>query len=123
MEVQARPAVIVSPASASSFEHDDFEALVWHVVRESGLMADHVEIRLHYLYGDWAEPGWTWVNFFLDEAAKAAITSVVTAITMWGRDWLKSARKRDPAAAPIKAVIYGPDGEILREVEVAPEDA
>jgi hypothetical protein len=117
-----RPAVIVRPASAHSFEHEDFQALVLEVVRETGLMADQVEVRLHYLYGDWAEPGWTWVEFILNEAGKAAVTSVANAIMIWGAIWIRKARRRDPAAAPIKAVIYGPDGEVLREVEVPSEE-
>lgn len=119
---EPRRAVVFHPATAHLFDHEDFEALVRDVNRETGFMADQVEIRLHYLYGDWAEPGWTWVEFILDEAGKAAIGGVVTAIMIWGRDWIKKARQRDPATEPIKAVIYGPAGEILRTVEVRPEE-
>jgi len=116
------PAVLVTPASPYSFDHEDFRSLVWEVTSETGLMADAIDIRLGYLYGDAWPPDWTWVNFILDEAAAAAVGGVITAIGAWGRRWIRRARERDPDAKPIKAVIYGPDGQLLREVEVPPDD-
>lgn len=122
VEAAPRPAVLVAPASPYSFDHEDFRSLVFEVITETDLMADAVQIRLGYLYGDAWPPDWTWVNFILDEAAAAAIGGVVAAIGAWGRGWIKRARQGDPDAKPIKAVIYGPNGDILREVEVPPDD-
>ncbi len=121
IEAEFRASVLVRPASPYAFDHDDFSELVLDLVRESGLMADAVDIRLGYRYGDAGVPGWTWVTFILDEAGRAVVGSIVTAITHWGRKWIKKARERDPDAEPIKAIIYGPDGEVLTEVEVPPE--
>jgi hypothetical protein len=118
-----RPGVLVAPASPRTFDHDDFEALVRELNKETGLMADAVQIRVGYLYGDVWPPGFTWINVILDKATTAAIGAVVAAITSWGRDWIRKARKRNPDAEPIKAIIYGPDGEILRELEVPPDDS
>lgn len=86
-------------------------------------LRDAVQIRVGYLYGDYWPPGFTWINVILDKATTAAIGAVVAAITSWGRDWIKKARERNPDAEPIKAIIYGPDGEILRELEVPPDDS
>lgn len=83
-------------------------------------MADRVEIRLGYLYGDAWPPDWTWINFFLDEAGEAIADAVAAAIVVWAGKWLSRRRSRDPETPPIKAQIYGPDGKLLREVE-APE--
>ncbi|MBA2554514.1 MAG: hypothetical protein H0V10_12675 [Geodermatophilaceae bacterium] len=85
-------------------------------------MADAVQIRRGYNYGGPLPPDWTWINFIVDEATAAAVGSVVTAVGVWGREWIRKARKRDPDALPIRATIYGPTGEVLREVEVRPEE-
>lgn len=122
IEATFRPAVLVAPASPRTFDHDDFSDLVYEVIRETDLMADQVEIRLGYLYGDVWPPGWTWVNFVLEGAAEEAIGGVAAAITIWGRKWIKKARQRGAEADPIKAIIYNSRGEVLREVEVVPED-
>ena len=47
---------------------------------------------------------------------------LAAAFIEWGRDWIRRARERDPSAPPVKAVIYAPNGEVLREVEVPPEN-
>jgi hypothetical protein len=124
IEAELRPGVLVIPASPRAFDpHEDFPALVRELISHNdGLMADAVQIRLGYLYGDAWPPGWTWVTFILDETASAAIRNIVAGITAWGREWIKKARARDPDAEPIKAVIYGSRGEVLSEVEVLPEE-
>jgi hypothetical protein len=122
LEAARRPGVVVSPSSPYPFDHDDFAALVWELINETELMADAVEFRLAYLYGDAGPPGWTWIDVILDKSASAAVDAIVRALVVWGRDWIRKARKRDAEAAPIKAVIYGPQGEVLREVEVPPEE-
>jgi hypothetical protein len=116
------PAVIIRPPTGL-FSDEELGSLVLAINRETGLMADRVEFRLGYLYGDWSEPGWTWVNFVVDEAGRAAIRSLVNAIIEWGRDWIKKARERDPSVEPVKAVIYAPNGEVLEEVEVVPRNS
>jgi hypothetical protein len=115
------PAVIIR-ASTGPFSDQDRAELVLAILRETGLTADRVEFRLGYLYGDWGEAGWTVVSFVVDEAGRAAIGGLVGAIIMWGRDWIKKARERDPSAEPVKAVIYAPNGDVLEEVEVPPEN-
>ncbi len=112
MHAASHPAVVVSPASAYDFEHEHFAKLVFELIKDSDLLADQVEIRLGYLYGDAWPPGWTWVTLVLDKAASEAITAVVTAVLIWGREWISKARRKDPDAKPIKAVIYGPGGEL-----------
>jgi hypothetical protein len=62
------------------------------------------------------------VSFVLDKSAQAAIDAVVIGIAAWGRRWLKRRREKDPNTPPIRAVIYAPNGKVLREVEVKPED-
>lgn len=116
------PAVIIRPPSGL-FSDEDLGSLVLAINRETGLMADRVEFRLGYLYGDWGEPGWTWVNFVVDEAGRAAIRGLVNAIIEWGREWIKKARERDPSVEPVKVVIYAPNGEVLEEVEVPPRNS
>lgn len=123
VEAAWRPAVLVTPASAEEFEHDDFRALVRELVDRAELPADRIDIRLGYLYGDAWPPGWTWVNFILDEAGRTVLDAVIAAMVAWGVDWIRRKRQRDPDARPIKAVIYGPDGKVLREVEARDENA
>lgn len=98
-------------------------SLVLAINRETGLMADRVEFRTGYLYGDAAEPGWTWVSVVLDEAGRAAIRGIVDAIIKWGQDWTRKAREKNPSVEPVKVVIYAENGDVLREVEVPPDDS
>jgi hypothetical protein len=114
-----QPSILVAPSAPRRFDHDDFERLVLSLVEETGIMADAVQIRVGYLYGN-GPSDWTTVNFILDEAGRTAIQAVIQAILSWGREWWKK-RRDDPDAKPIKAILYGPDGEILREVEIQPE--
>lgn len=116
------PSVIVRPVAPEAFDHDDFAALVSAVMGETGLMADRVDIRLGYLYGDYWPPEWTWVEFVLREGAEALVDAVAAAILVWGAEWLRKKRATGADGPPIKAQIYGPDGEILREVEVPEAD-
>jgi hypothetical protein len=116
------PPVVIIRASTGPFSDEDRAGLVLAILRETGLTADRVEFRLGYLYGDSGDPGWTWVSFVVDEVGRAAIRGLVNAIIEWGRDWIRKARERDPGAAPVKAVIYAPNGEVLQEVEVPPEN-
>jgi hypothetical protein len=116
------PPVVVIRAPTGPFSDEDRRGLVLAILRETSLTADRVEFRLGYLYGDWSETGWTCVSFVVDEAGRAAIRDLVSAIIAWGRDWIRKARERDPSAAPVKAVIYAPNGEVLQEVEVPPEN-
>jgi hypothetical protein len=119
------PSIAVMPASPYSFEHDDFADLVRHITIQSdtGLLADRVQVRLGYLYGDAWPPDWTWVTFVLDEAARTAVDAMALGIVAWGRSWIKKKRATDPNAQPIKARILGPDGELLREVEVPADES
>jgi hypothetical protein len=114
------PTILVAPAAPRQFDHDDFERLVLVLVERTEIMADAIQIRVGYLYGN-GVTDWTVVNFVLDETGRAAIQAVIESIISWGREWWQK-RKDSPDAKPIKAVLYGPDGEILREVEVKPND-
>jgi hypothetical protein len=114
------PSILVAPSAPREFDHDDFERLVLLLVEETGIMADAVQIRVGYLYGNGATD-WTVVNFILDESGRAAIQEVVRSIISWGRQWWKKRKNSNSDAKPIKAILYGPDGEVLREVEVRPD--
>jgi hypothetical protein len=119
-----QPSIAVIPASAYPFDNDDFAELVRQVSSvegETGIMADHVQVRLGYLYGDAWPPDWTWITFVLDEGAQAVIDAVVAGVVLWGGRWLRRKREKDPRTRPIKAIIYAPDGTVLREVEVQEE--
>jgi hypothetical protein len=117
--VEWHPAIVVSPSSPQPFEHRDFEQLVLLLVQRTNVPAHQVQIRLGYLYGN-GPTDWTVVTFVLDEAGRAAIQAVVEAIIEWGRGWWRKRKKT--GAKPIKGVIYGPDGEVLREVEVRDQE-
>jgi hypothetical protein len=114
------PTILVAPAAPRQFDHEDFERLVLLLFHDTGIKADEIQIRVGYLYGN-GPTEWTVVNFVLDEAGRAAIGAVVAAILTWGREWWKK-RKDTPGAKPIKAILYGPDGKVLRTVEVEPDD-
>lgn len=110
-----QPSIAVTPTTPERFEHEDFADLARTLFDETGIKPDAIQFRLGYLYGDGPELNdWTPVSFFLDEAGRAALQAVVQAIIDWGREWVRTRKGRKP----IKARIYGPNGEILREVEV-----
>ena len=106
------------------FEHEDLAELVRALISTNAdLMADQVDVRLGYLYGDYWPPDWTWVRFVLEEGAEALVDGVAAAIVTWGGQWLWKRRRTDPETPPIKAQIFGPDGKVMREVEVpSPKD-
>jgi hypothetical protein len=116
-----RPSIVIHPASAYAFDHDDLAALVRAVGPEIGIMADQVEVRLHYLYGNGVADA-TVVSFILDQAARTAIDAILLGIAAWGRHWLKRKRATNPDTPPIRARILGADGSVLREVDVPPEE-
>jgi hypothetical protein len=117
-ESRWHPPILVTFASPTTFDHDDFAALVWELFEETEFQAHEIQIQLGYFYGDVWPPDWTWVSVVLDEAGRTAIDAVAAAIVTWGTNWIRERRKREPDAQPIKAVILGPDGNVLREVEV-----
>lgn len=118
----ANAKIVVRPVSGYLFDHEDFADLVGALMAETGLMADQVDVRLGYFYGDAWPPDWTWVTFILEEGGRTAVDAAVAGIIVWGRRWLRKKRATDPDARPIKARIFGPDRKVLREVEVTEVD-
>jgi hypothetical protein len=113
-----QPPVLVVPASPTSFDHDDFAALTWALFERTDYYAHDIQVQLGYHYGDAWDPSWTWITVALDEGARTAVDAIAAGIVAWGIDWLRRKRKTEPDVQPIKAIIYGPRGEVLREVEV-----
>lgn len=113
MTVPSNASIVVRPATPQAFDHRDFEELTLELVKGTGIMADAIEYRLGYLYGN-GLVDWTVIEFVLDEAGREAIAAVVGAILAWGKAWLR--KRKDER--PIKAILYGPDGDVIREVEV-----
>ena len=84
-------------------------------------MADRVQVRLGYLYGDAWPPDWTWITFVLVWGGASGYRRRGGRRVLWGGRWLRRKREKDPRTRPIKAIIYAPDGTVLREVEVPEE--
>lgn len=117
------PTILIAPAAPEHFDHEDFSDLVRQLVlvQRTGIKADEIQWRLGYLYGDYFPPEWEWINVVLDEVGKRALDAIVAAIMAWGFDRFRRKREQEAEPKPIKAVIYGPNGEILREVEAREE--
>jgi hypothetical protein len=111
----------VQPGNALDFEEDDLEALADAIRATSGGTA--VETVSKEQWGR-AVTWWEVVDFLLTEGAGHVVDAVIGAAIMWARQRLKRKKDAEPdrQPRPVWVTLYGPDGGILKSVQITDPD-
>jgi hypothetical protein len=111
--------VVLRPGNDRDFETSDLEALAGAVRDDTGL---DVEVASREQRG-YAVTWWEVVDFLLTDGAGHAIDAIIGVAVAWARKRLRAAKEKTDRPRPVAVRIYGPDGELLKTVEVTDPDA